>query len=277
MPIDLVLVRHGQSEGNRVYELNKEAKLEGKNIVDIIGKEIHSQLLGRHSSVWRLTDKGIWQARCAGKWLRENGFFTFDRAFVSEYLRAQETAGYLGLDNVMWYRDLNLRERDWGQLENVAMLPPEEEKYYLPELRRLRRDGYFGAPPGGESMAHLSLRTGRVNDTLHRDCSNERVIMVCHGEVMMAYRVYNERMSQARFRVLDMSEDPFDIIHNAQILHYTRRNPQTDELAPHLMWFRSICPWDMNLSRNIWEEIKRPKFTNEELLAEAAAVPRLIN
>jgi NAD+ kinase len=277
MPIDWILVRHGESEGNLLNEMNREAKKAGKSIIDIIGKAVYDEFLSRHSSAWRLTDKGIWQAEQAGKWLHENGFSTFERAYVSNYLRAQETAGHLKLENVRWYREYFLRERDWGQMENAGMVPIEEEEMFRAEFERRKRDGFYWAPPGGESLAHLSLRLERVVSTLHRECSEMRVVTVCHGEVMWAFRVRMERMSQTHFQELDNSKHPFDRIHNCQIIQYTRRNPLTGELAPHMLWFRSICPWDMTLSRNSWEEIKRPKFTNEELLADAAVMPRLIN
>jgi hypothetical protein len=73
-----------------------------------------------------------------------------------------------------------------------------------------------------------------------------------------------------------MSQDPFDRIHNGQILHYTRREPGTGRIVPYLNWRRSICPWNLALSRNDWEPIERPRYTNEDLLAVAERTPRLI-
>ena len=40
---------------------------------------------------------------------------------------------------------------------------------------------------------------------------------------------------------------------------------------------KSICPWDLSLSKNEWEEIVRPVYTTEALLAEANKVPQLLN
>ncbi|HEV2724041.1 MAG TPA: hypothetical protein VGV10_05365 [Thermoleophilaceae bacterium] len=39
---------------------------------------------------------------------------------------------------------------------------------------------------------------------------------------------------------------------------------------------RSVCPYDMGLSRNEWERIEQPRYSNDELLARVAAIPRLI-
>jgi len=56
----------------------------------------------KHSSTYRLTDKGVEQAKVTGAWIRENIGDTFDRYYTSEYVRAMETAAYLGLPNARW-------------------------------------------------------------------------------------------------------------------------------------------------------------------------------
>lgn len=267
MPVDLVLVRHGQSEGNaankRSYGGDHSA--------------FTKEFLARHSSQFRLTDLGRQQAVAAGRWIKDNlGSGSLDRCYVSEYIRAIETAALLGLNNESWRKESYLRERDDGQLDNISM----EERFarFGNEMARRKRDGFFWAPPGGESMANLCLRVDRVLDTLHRECSDKRVIIVCHGEIMLAFRIRLERMSQGRYYELITSQDPFDRIHNCQIFHYTRRSRLRHTfLNPHYKIFRSICPTDLTLSRNEWEEIQRKMYTNEELLAEVNAIPCLVN
>jgi NAD+ kinase len=168
-----------------------------------------------------------------------------------------------------------LRERDWGVFDNMA---EDERLVKYPDWKKKRKqDGFFWAPPNGESVADVCLRNERILNTLHRECSDKRVVIVLHGETMWAFRVRLERMSQKRYHELDESKDPKDQIYNCQILHYTRRNPGTNELAPYLNWFRSICPSDLRLSRNSWETIVRPKYSNEDLLAEVEKTPRLID
>jgi NAD+ kinase len=153
----------------------------------------------------------------------------------------------------------------------------QRKREYADEMQRRERDRFFWAPPGGESMGTLCPRIDRVLNTLHRDGADLRVLMVCHGEVMWAFRVRLERMSQQQYQKLDYSADPRDKIHNAQILHYTRREPGTGLIAPYLNWVWSVCPWDATHSRNEWEEIRRPKYANEELLAVVEQTPRLIS
>ena len=58
------------------------------------------EFLERHSSFWRLTDRGREQALKTGEWLRENVDGGFDGFFSSEYLRAMETIRRAKAENV---------------------------------------------------------------------------------------------------------------------------------------------------------------------------------
>lgn len=261
MPIDLVLVRHGESEGNLAIKRGDRG-------------DFTEEFLKRHSSKWRLTDKGRRQAKKAGEWIRENIGKRFDRYYVSEYLRAMETAALLNLSGARWHCDFYLRECDRGQLDVIE--PDDRAGRFAEEFERRDIDSFFWAPAGGESLAQLCFRIDRVLDTFHRECYDKKVMIVCHGLVMWAFRIRIERISQRRYHELDKSGDPYDKIHNCQIFHYTRRNPKTGEIAPHLDWIRSICPTDLSRSRNEWEEIKRKKYTNRDLIDEVKRTKQLI-
>jgi NAD+ kinase len=262
MPMDLVLVRHGESEGNVANRLSRE----GDN------KHFTQEFRGRHSSSWRLSDLGIKQAKLAGDWIRGNLSNRFDRYYTSEYVRAMETAALLNLPDATWYTEFLLRERDWGELDSC----PEDERKakFAHALAKKDVEPLYWTPPGGVSMADLCLRIDRIIQTLHRECEGKQVIIVCHGEVMWGFRIRIERMSQERYRDLDLSRHPFHHIHNCQILHYSRRNPETGNESVHLDWMRSICPWDTSLSTNDWQEIKRPRCNNNELMARVEKVTR---
>lgn len=270
MPIDLVLVRHGQSEGNLANQFSYAGDKRG----------FTEAFKARPSWAWRLTDKGIWQAEAAGEWIhanildKEGNEFIkqFDRSYVSFFLRAMETAGHLGLGG-HWLQELYLRERDWGQLD--VMSQQERWEDFNREMKRRERDGIFFAPPGGESMAQLCLRIDRVLHTLHRECSNMQVIIVCHAEVMRAFQLRLERMSLKRFTELMNSEVDTDKILNGGILHYTRRNPETGALGNYMGHVRSICPWDLTKSSNDWREIRRVNYTSAQLLAVVNEFPRI--
>ena len=261
---DLVLIRHGESEGN----VARKRSLGGDHSL------FSGEFKHRHSARWRLTDRGREQAIAAGEWLQRENLVEFDRYYVSEYLRAMETAGRLNLPNAKWYAEMLIRERDWGQMDLMS----EEERVtkFLDELQRRDLDPFYYAPPGGESLAAVAQRADRLMAALHRECGDKKVIVVCHGEVMWAMRTRLERMSLDTFRDLQGSGRMVDQIHNGHILHYTRRNPQTGDMAPFFSWVRSICPWDKKLSPKGWMEIKRPVYDNDLLLATAERVPRMI-
>ena len=143
MPLDLVLVRHGESEGNVAFGLSRR------------GDHSHftPEFLARHSSKWRLTEQGEQQARAAGAWLRAHLTSSFDRYYVAEYLRAMETAAHLGFDDAVWRCEFYLRERDWGVFD--VMSYQERRQRYGEDLRRRAVDTFFWTPPGGESMAEV--------------------------------------------------------------------------------------------------------------------------
>ena len=263
MPIDLVLVRHGESEGNVAFRRSAD----GDHSL------INDAFLNRHSSRWRLTDLGVRQAHAAGDWLRRNVAVEFDRYYVSEYLRAMETAGHLGFPHAEWRCEFFLRERDWGVFDLMSF--QERRQRYSEDLARRKLDAFYWTPPGGESLASVALRIDRVLNTLHRECADKRVLIVCHGEVMWTFRVRLERMSQERYGELDRDKDVKVKLHNCQVLHYTRRCPHTGTIAPYLGWLRSTCPWDEDLSDNQWRPIERNKYSSTDLLAVVERTCRL--
>lgn len=264
MPRNLVLVRHGLSEANVAVKASRDGD-------DLLRKEL---FLNKHDSLSRLTDIGIMQAKISGEWLRKefpNGFL---RYYSSEYLRAMETAANLELPGAVWYTDFNLRERSTGILNLFSLDDIYEKNSEWVHFRKT--EPMYWVPIGGESLADLCLRLRNVLDTLHRECSGGDVIIVCHGLVMWAFRIIIERITQERFKVLDASKDPKDRMNNGQVIQYSSINPTTGDDTPHYNWMRSVCPNNMEMSRNIWEPVARPRFTNEELLERVNSIPRII-
>lgn len=265
MPRNLVLVRHGESEGNIANNRSKRGD----------DRLFTPEFKSRHSSLWRLTEKGRNQAEIARRWIKENIGPTFDRYYTSEYIRTMETAALLNFPDAQWFCEINLRERDWGDLELTTA--QERETQHVRTLEKRKAQIFLWTPPNGESMASLCLRIYRVLDTLHRECADTNVIIVCHGEVMWGFRVCLERMSQEQYLLLDESKDPKDRVHNCQILQYSRINPRTNMLHPYLNWMRSVCPSDTTLSQNEWREITRKKYSNKELLDRVSKIEPCVN
>lgn len=268
LPIDLVLVRHGQSEGNAAKRLSEQ----GDNTA------YQAIFDNRHTRSLRLSQKGREQALIAGKWLVDEFYDSsigFDRFIVSEYVRAMETAALLDLPNAIWFRNFYLTERDWGDMESC---PDSERAGKFGDALRMRKiEPFFWRPPNGESFAELCLRLDRVLQTLHREDSEKRVIIVCHGEVMRCFRVLLERMPQQRFKELYLSKEKEDGVYNCEVLHYTRRDPETGAIAAHANWMRRVRPNDSPIWNTGWQKIERPRYSNSDLIEITSQSPALLD
>jgi broad specificity phosphatase PhoE len=88
MPIDLVFVRHGQSEANIVQVADKDG----------FAHEMHEEVNERPDWEQRLSRLGIQQAHKAKDWVDQNlgGAESFDFRYFSPFLRTRETAAYIG-------------------------------------------------------------------------------------------------------------------------------------------------------------------------------------
>ncbi|MHB8443351.1 MAG: histidine phosphatase family protein [Patescibacteria group bacterium] len=252
MPNELVLVRHGHSEGNLVTAQSKVGN-DSLYTSEFREKPVHR---------WRLTKEGQDQAKITGKWIIDNIGKDFDRYYVSPYARTCETAGLLGLPDAEWRIDQRLRERDWG---DIGSLPRSEFRTMFPQNALIKKiDGLYWRPPGGESIADVRLRVRDFFDTLHRECEGKRVIVVTHGEFMWATRAEVEYMTDIKW--IEADNDPLQKIHNAHVLQYTRINPISHDHSEHLDWTRNICPWIDNNKNISWSKIKRKRYNNKELL-----------
>lgn len=131
----LVLVRHGESEWNKL-----------------------NLFTGWRDPV--LTETGIAEARNAGKLIKEAGIH-FDIAYTSVLTRAQHTLtlmleelGQTGLETI---RDQALNERDYGDL--AGLNKDDARKKWGDEQVHIWRRSYDVPPPGGESLKDTAART----------------------------------------------------------------------------------------------------------------------
>lgn len=263
MPEDLYLVRHGESEGNLVNARSRQGD-------DSLFTPEH---LSRHSFEWHLTDRGIEQAKAAGRFIREEARLPFDVCLTSEYVRAMETAAYLGILEAQWHPYLYLRERSLGELETLTHR--EKMERFGASLEMRKRYPYLWRAQQGEAFEDISLKWDRIQQILHRKYAMQRALVVSHEGVLWEARHLIERLPIHEMDRLLGSEDPADRLHNCQIIHYTRRDPASGTLSAHLDWMRSVCPWDPSLSSNAWRAIERRTYSNAELLEMASRRPRL--
>ncbi len=259
LPVNLWLVRHGQSEGNAARRLSEAGDHTAYS----------SNFRNRHSGTYRLTNLDREQAEKTGRWIIASGV-KFHRFYTSEYVRAKETAGLLGIPGAEWFSDPYLTERDWGDLD----ICPENErnKKFGAELKMRAIEPFFWRPPNGESFMMLCQRVDRVLHTLHRECGKMNVIVTCHGETMRAFQLRIERLTQARFHDIVLNNRPEERIHNCEVIHYTRTNQNGTE-SNHMTRVRKIRPTDNPVWDSGWKEIVRPRYSNKELLKEVSRFP----
>lgn len=159
-PRRIILIRHGQSEGNidqmkyartQDYKLNltqtgrEEAKNAGAEISDLIGEE------------------GLY-------------------VYISPYFRTRQTYEEISKsvsNNVTRVKeDPRLREQDWGHLRH-----PDDSKPI--EKERDEYGTFYYRIPDGESGADVYDRVSTFFETIHRDFTKEtfpeNVLIVTHG------------------------------------------------------------------------------------------------
>lgn len=256
MPRNLFLVRHGQSEANIMQKASKagDPSLYTEETMTVPDRS------------WRLTELGVQQAKVAGAWIAGQNI-EFDRAVVSTYTRARETAAMLGL-NVRWEESRVIRERSWGEIGSMSK--QDFARKYSQNAAYRDNDPLYWAPPAGESIANVAEnRVRNILSTLHRENPRENVLMVTHGEFMWATRLVLERWSDEEF--LDRDADRAQMIHNCTVLQYTAADPDDPEkVRDKLNWVRRSWParvegeWTMFVGD--WEEFDRKYFSGDDLL-----------
>lgn len=169
----LVLVRHGQSDWN---------------LKDLF-------------TGWKdpdLTKLGIEEARAAGRALKAKGF-SFDRAYTSNLLRAQNSLtlilAELGQQNVPTVRNEALNERDYGDLSGLNK--DEARAKWGKRQVHLWRRSYEVRPPGGESLKDTVARVlpYYCEEILPRVLRGERILVAAHGNSLRALLMVLDRLT----------------------------------------------------------------------------------
>lgn len=260
MPNDLVLVRHGVSQGNEASKAAWQGDL----------SHYTEEFLRTPGHRWHLGEAGPAQAAAAGEWIRNNVSQYFDRYYVSPYVPTRETAANLGLQDAAWRLNRSIRERDSGDLDNRPRVTAKERPELELNVIAKEINPLYAADPNGESIAMVAEdRVRNLLGTFNRKCDGQKVICVTHGNFMWATRLVLESLTDEEW--LDRWHDEEDTIVNCEVFHYTRLDPATGVQAKRLSWRRRVKPvledgvWVMR--EQDWVELTIPTFTNEGLLA----------
>ncbi len=169
----LVLVRHGESEWNRLNLFTG----------------------------WKdpdLTEKGLIEARVAGRMIKYEGI-KFDVAFTSVLRRAQHTLDIilseLNQSTVPVTRDKRLNERDYGELSGLNK--DEARQRWGEQQVMLWRRSFDVPPPGGESLKDTLDRVKPYYETYiwPHIVRGQNVIVAAHGNSLRALIMVLEDLS----------------------------------------------------------------------------------
>lgn len=179
----LVLVRHGESEWNKLNLFT------GWRDVD-------------------LSETGVEEARRAGRILKAEGL-RFDIAFTSALKRAQRTLdlmleelGQTGLETI---KDQALNERDYGDL--AGLNKDDARKRWGEEQVHLWRRSYDIAPPGGESLKDTAARVlpyyeSRIWPEVQ---AGKNVLVAAHGNSLRALVMKLDQLSREEVLKLNLA------------------------------------------------------------------------
>lgn len=220
-PVELVLVRHGQSLGNLANDAALAAKAHRLDSPDTDERVA-------------LSPQGQEQADALAEHLA--GLPDSERPTVvvsSPYARAHETAqralARLDLDIAL---DERLRERELGAFDGVTWYGikadfPEES------ARRDKVGKFYYRPPSGESWADVIFRVRSVLADVFATCEGERVWIFTHEAVILAFRYVLEGLDAEQVVELQKTEP----IANTAMTRYVRQEGRLqlvkkDDTAP---------------------------------------------
>jgi broad specificity phosphatase PhoE len=236
-PIELLIIRHGQSEANLRKDAAKAARDEG------VSPPSAWAFTHDRDMDTNLTDLGRRQGLGLGRYLGEKyptndvyragtklgtawphtRYGMIEYAVVSPYVRTRQTTEMviegMGYSPILVIEE-RIREIEFGLMdgltrEGVRLKYPDEA------IRRERDGKYWYRPPGGESRPDVRLRVHSFLDALNRDYVDKRVLVVCHSVVVLAFRSLIERWGEEQYMKVDQEDD----CKNCGLLRYTK-NPQ---------------------------------------------------
>jgi 2,3-bisphosphoglycerate-dependent phosphoglycerate mutase len=183
MENSLVLVRHGESEWNKLNLFT------GWRDVD-------------------LSEKGVEEARRAGRLLKDAGL-RFDIAFTSALKRAQRTLDLIldemGQTCLETVKDPALNERDYGDL--AGLNKDDARKRWGEEQVHIWRRSYDIAPPGGESLKDTAERVLPYYEAQiwPQVQAGKNVIVAAHGNSLRALVMKLDRLSREELLQLNLA------------------------------------------------------------------------
>lgn len=152
-----------------------------------------------------LSPRGIQEAKNAGEKLRG---FTFNRAFTSVLIRANETLRLaleaIGQTLIPIERDKALNERMYGELQ--GMNKAETAKKYGDDQVKIWRRSFDVRPPGGESLKDTADRVLPYYEQHIKPyvLKGETILIAAHGNSLRALVMQLEQLSKEQVLELNI-------------------------------------------------------------------------
>ena len=217
-PKRIILIRHGESEGN-------------------LNKRIYNQ---KPDYALLLTDKGKQQASAAGVLIKELVNEEKIKFYISPLFRTRQTFKHISKHftqgQYQCREEPRLREQEWGHLRSV------EECIEIEKLRDDYGTFYFRIPDG-ESAADVYDRVSDFFNTLYRDFEKkdnpENAIMITHG---MSIRLFLMRWYNFKVEDFELIANP----HNCAIVIMNLQDSGKYILAEPLNKHRVAHGWKLD-------------------------------
>lgn len=205
-PVELVLVRHGESLGNVA---DREA----------IAAKAHRLDLPASDEQIDLSDEGRRQADALADHVAGLGAQEGPTVVISSpYRRARATAERaLARHDVGVLLDERLRERELGIFDGITWYGIQAD-HPDESARRARVGKFYYRPPGGESWADVVLRIRSLLVELEARFAGERVWLFSHEAVILAFRYVVEGLDAERVVALQKAEP----LANCSLTRYVR-------------------------------------------------------
>lgn len=154
----LILVRHGESEGNRDRRFTQSSKVP-------------------------ITDLGRRQAQEAAEAIAAR--FRPTRLISSPYVRARQTAEILAAR-----LGLPIEEHEEFREQSFGVFAGKPYESLLSDAGYHDRPRWVWRPPGGESLEDVAARVVPAALRVAEECCGTEVVIVSHGGVMLALSAY---------------------------------------------------------------------------------------
>ena len=229
LPLQLWIVRHGESAGNVARDQAMAAQA------------LRIAIEGRDVDV-PLSALGEQQADALGKWFAEQANKA-DAIFASPYRRAQQTAqrikdaGGVADAKLDLMIDERLREKEFGILDGLTVSGIKQE---FPDqaTHRALLGKFYHRPPGGESWCDVILRLRSMIDTLSLHYAGKRVLIVTHQVVVLCLRYLLEDLDETEILAIDRQGD----VANCGVTEYRRGQSEASQAGFALRRYNYVLP-----------------------------------